>query len=86
MHEPLFFFRYMLTQEGREAAHECLLRSGLADPIENLAATETTYLGTSNVLDLEFDHADLDEEDTIHSCLNGQKKSVDVPLESLEKV
>eukprot|EP00261_Vitis_vinifera_P016553 XP_010645693.1 PREDICTED: crossover junction endonuclease MUS81 isoform X3 [Vitis vinifera] len=77
--------KYMLTQEGREAAHECLLRSGLADPIENLAATETTYLGTSNVLDLEFDHADLDEEDTIHSCLNGQKKSVDVPLESLEK-
>lgn len=77
--------KYMLTQEGREAAHECLLRSGLADPIENLAATETTYLGTSNMLDLEFDHADLDEEDTVHSCLNGQKKSVDVPLESLEK-
>ncbi|RVW28098.1 hypothetical protein CK203_109186 [Vitis vinifera] len=49
-------------------------------------SSETTYLGTSNVLDLEFDHADLDEEDTIHSCLNGQKKSVDVPLESLEKV
>lgn len=76
----------MLTQEGREIARECLVRSGLADPIESLAATETTCPDTSNMLDLESDNDDLDEEGTLNPCSNGQKKSVDVPLESLEKV
>ena len=76
----------MLTQEGLEIARECLLRSGLADPTESLAAMETAYPDTSNMLDLESDHADLDEEETLHPCSNGQKKSVDVPIESLEKV
>lgn len=76
----------MLTQEGQQVAQQCLLRSGLADPIESLAPMETAHLDRSNMLDLDSDHADLDEEDALHSFLDVQKKSVDTQLGSIEKV
>lgn len=34
----------MLTQEGQETAHECLLRSGLADPSEPLTLIAGSHI------------------------------------------
>ena len=78
--------RYMLSEEGREAARDCLLRSGLVDSTENLVTTERLpNLDASNISDLEFVCADSTKEATIvNSSL--QKKTIDVPPESLDRV
>ncbi|KAL5760348.1 hypothetical protein ACOSQ2_019186 [Xanthoceras sorbifolium] len=78
--------KYMLTQEGREAARECLMRSGLADPIEDVADEQHTDLDPANVSEMELAHSDLSGEVTLRSVgLSRQKKPIDVPLESLER-
>ncbi|XP_057513441.1 crossover junction endonuclease MUS81 isoform X2 [Actinidia eriantha] len=77
--------KYMLSEEGREAARDCLLRSGLVDSTENLVTTERLpNLDASNISDLEFVRADSTKEATIvNSSL--QKKTIDVPPESLDR-
>ncbi|KAI7987790.1 Crossover junction endonuclease MUS81, partial [Camellia lanceoleosa] len=58
--------KYMLTEEGKEAARECLLRTGLVDLTENWTTTERlSNLDASNILDLEFAHADMAKEVTL---------------------
>jgi crossover junction endonuclease MUS81 len=76
----------MLTQEGQEAARECLMRSGLADPAENLANEEGfSDQGANSMPRLDF--APLEKEVASTSAgLSRHKKSIDVPLESLERV
>ena len=76
----------MLSEEGREAARDCLLRSGLVDSTENLVTTERLpNLDASNISDLEFVRADSTKEAAIvNSSL--QKKTIDVPPESLDRV
>ncbi|KAI9169325.1 hypothetical protein LWI28_010726 [Acer negundo] len=78
--------KYMLTQEGHEAARECLTRSGLADPIENVADEQHADLDRVNVSDMELARPDSSEDVALRSVgLSRQKKSVDVPPESLER-
>lgn len=79
--------KYMLTEEGKEAAHECLLRTGLVDLTENWTTTERlSNLDASNISDLEFAHADMANEVTLGSVNSSlQKKLIDVPLESLDR-
>lgn len=78
----------MLTQEGKEVARECLMRSGLADLAESLANAEgfpdKVVHGTEA---LDFAHLGMAKEVTSASMgLSRQKKSIDVPFESLERV
>ncbi|XP_059651940.1 crossover junction endonuclease MUS81 [Cornus florida] len=79
--------KYMLTQEGREAAHECLLRSGLVDLTENMATRDGfSNIDVSKTSDLEFACADSAKKMTLPSGgLIGQKKSIDVLPESFDR-
>ncbi|KAF5733621.1 crossover junction endonuclease MUS81 [Tripterygium wilfordii] len=78
--------KYMLTQEGQEVAQECLMRSRLVDPREIVADTERpSNLGTSKILQ-ESSPPALAREATVGSAgSRGQEKSIDVPLELLER-
>ena len=69
----------MLTQEGQEAARECLMRSGLPDTSETTANSE----GPS---DLNLVNIDSAEEETMSPVDLRRKKSTDIPLEYIEKV
>ena len=69
----------MLTQEGQEAARECLMRSGLPDTSETTANSE----GPS---DLNLVNIDSAEEETMSLVDLRRKKSTDIPLEYIEKV
>ncbi|XP_045819750.1 crossover junction endonuclease MUS81 isoform X1 [Trifolium pratense] len=76
--------KYMLTQEGKEAACDCLKRSGMAESLDKSASVEIPiHMDKQNSLDMEVDAHDLESEVT--SPLNRQKKPVDVPLDSLER-
>ncbi|KAA8537298.1 hypothetical protein F0562_027015 [Nyssa sinensis] len=79
--------KYMLTQEGKESARECLSRSGLVDLTESLATTERfSDLNATNMSDLEIVDTDSVKEVTIPSVhLSRQKKAIDVPPESLDR-
>ncbi|KAJ7982289.1 crossover junction endonuclease MUS81 [Quillaja saponaria] len=76
--------KYMLTQEGKEAAGECLMRSGLADPKEDLDDVENlSDLDKQPMSEVETSDHYLDKGVT--SQLSQQKKLIEVPLDSLEK-
>lgn len=79
--------KYMLTDEGRETARECLIRSRMEDPGDNLANLEgSSDLNMLNTSDMESSHPDSARGATFTSvALSRQKKSIDVPLESLER-
>lgn len=78
-------FRYMLTEEGKEAACDCLKRSGMAESLDKSASVEiSVHMDKQNSLDIEVSAYDLESEVT--SPLNRQKKPLDVPLDSLERV
>jgi len=78
-------FRYMLTEEGKEAACDCLKRSGMAESLDKSASVEIPlHMDKQNSLDIEVNAYDLESEVT--SPLNHQKKPLDVPLDSLERV
>lgn len=79
--------KYMLTDEGRETARECLIRSRMEDPGDNLANLEgSSDLNMLNTSDMESAHPDSARGATFTSvALSRQKKSIDVPLESLER-
>jgi crossover junction endonuclease MUS81 len=75
----------MLTQEGKEAACDCLKRSGMTESLDKSASVEIhIHMDKQNSLDMEVDAHDLESEVTLP--LNKQKKPVDVPLDSLERV
>ncbi|XP_029124879.1 crossover junction endonuclease MUS81 [Cajanus cajan] len=76
--------KYMLTQEGKEAACDCLARSGMAESLEKLASVEIpSYTDNQNSLDVELNGHDLEAE--MLSPLTEQKKPMDVPLDCLER-
>ncbi|KAB1224923.1 Crossover junction endonuclease MUS81 [Morella rubra] len=79
--------KYMLTQEGQDVARDCLMRSGLTDPAESLANAEGfSDQGAHGTPDLDFACPDMDKEVTSTSMgLSRQNKSIDVPMESLDK-
>ncbi|KAG8363685.1 hypothetical protein BUALT_Bualt19G0048100 [Buddleja alternifolia] len=87
--------KYMLTEEGKEVAHECLLRSGMVDPNKSLNRLE----GFSNFNQrdkLRVDKGDLPDVEFLAGAsvekavgpsivLEKPKMSLDVPREYLEK-
>ncbi|KAM3685973.1 hypothetical protein ACB098_11G163800 [Castanea mollissima] len=88
--------KYMLTQEGQEAARECLMRSGLVNPAENLANAEVySDQGAHSTPDIDFIPPEKEVPSTstglsrrrksTSTGLSRQRKSMDVPLESLER-
>ena len=78
----------MLTEEGKEAARQCLFRSGLVDSTEKLAmAEELSNLDQSNKSGLEFSNADPLKELKLRSAgSSSRKKSIDIPPESFDRV
>ncbi|KAK9912942.1 hypothetical protein M0R45_036774 [Rubus argutus] len=78
--------KYMLTHEGKEAARECLVRSGLADPVE--IASNAKGL---SIVDVGISHQELSSPDsatdvTLLSCNSSRKEnSFDIPQEYLDK-
>lgn len=80
----------MLTQEGQEAAHECLLRSGLDDSIRTSTRTGvfSTDVAEQTVPDLGIAHSNSTSKETAKSSvdLDDQNKFTDIPTEFLEKV
>ncbi|CAK9147489.1 unnamed protein product [Ilex paraguariensis] len=79
--------KYMLTEEGKEAARQCLFRSGLVDSTEKLAmAEELSNLDQSNKSGLEFSNADPLKELKLPSAgSSSRKKSIDIPPESFDR-
>ena len=76
----------MLTQEGQEAARECLMRSGLVNPPENLANAEVyPDQGAHSTPDIDFTPPEKEVPST-STGLSRHRKSMDVPPESLERV
>lgn len=76
--------KYMLTQEGKEAARDCLARSGMSESLERSASVEIpSYTDKQNSLDVELNGHDLESE--VLSPLTQQKKPMDVPLAYLER-
>ncbi|KAF3437390.1 hypothetical protein FNV43_RR20143 [Rhamnella rubrinervis] len=65
------FRMYMLTQEGQEAAYECLMRSGLFNTSENTAIS----VGPS---DLNLVNIDSAEEETMSPVDLRRTKSTDI--------
>ncbi|KAL6005337.1 Crossover junction endonuclease mus81 [Asimina triloba] len=82
--------KYMLTQEGREAARECLLRSGLVDAIEH----STTANGLSSLATLltapdpgsVCQNSENTEVASPTMTLGTKEKSTEIPTEFLEKL
>ncbi|KAG7948426.1 hypothetical protein I3843_13G008800 [Carya illinoinensis] len=89
--------KYMLTQEGQEVAHDCLMRSGLADPADSLANTEGfSDKGAHGMPNLDLVQLDMDidvmpasrglsQQKKLPIKKSQQKKSIDLPFESLER-
>ncbi|WJX30848.1 Crossover junction endonuclease mus81 [Trifolium repens] len=76
--------KYMLTQEGKEAACDCLKRSGMAESLDKSASVEIPiHKDKQNSLDMEVDAHDLESEVT--PPLNKQNKPLCVPPDSLER-
>ncbi|CAA2953577.1 crossover junction endonuclease MUS81 [Olea europaea subsp. europaea] len=89
--------RYMLTEEGKEVARECLLRSELLDPNKNLDSLndvpdldqrDKSIVDSTKVVlsDMGLDNDALVKKVALPSAdSKKQKKSIDVPSEYLDK-
>ncbi|KAE8679344.1 crossover junction endonuclease MUS81-like isoform X2 [Hibiscus syriacus] len=76
--------KYMLTPEGKEAARECLMKSKMEDPLENLVDVERlSQPDTQNASVQKL--CDLCTEETTEKADFHRKKSIDVPLDCLER-
>ncbi|KAK9075102.1 hypothetical protein SSX86_003421 [Deinandra increscens subsp. villosa] len=80
--------KYMLTEKGKEAARDCLSRSGLTDSTENLATIDkTSDLNQNNVIDPVCTNADsIKSMPPQRVSSKRQKKSIDIPLDTLDKL
>ncbi|KAM0041896.1 hypothetical protein Hdeb2414_s0011g00371661 [Helianthus debilis subsp. tardiflorus] len=83
-----FNLRYMLTEQGKEAARECLSRSGLVDSTENLVITnKTSDLNQNNTIDSVCANANpIKNMPPQHVSSKRQKKSIDIPHDTLDKL
>ncbi|XP_022992270.1 crossover junction endonuclease MUS81 [Cucurbita maxima] len=79
--------KYMLTEEGQQVARECLMRSGLLNSEKNFDTMKgSSILESCDISGRSANHLDSDVEVTSPSiCRSSQNKSIDVPLESLER-
>ncbi|BBN67832.1 Restriction endonuclease, type II-like superfamily protein [Prunus dulcis] len=73
--------KYMLSQEGQEAARECLMRSSMENPIEKTAnAKVLSVLDVDNISYQELAHRDSATEMMLLSpTVSRWKKSFDIP-------
>ncbi|KAL8253409.1 hypothetical protein R6Q59_037102 [Mikania micrantha] len=80
--------KYMLTEQGKEAARDCLSRSGLADFTENLdTMNKTLDSNQNNAMDPVCTNANfIKSVPPQHTSSKRQKKSNDVPLDTLDKL
>lgn len=77
----------MLTPEGKEAARECLMKSKMGDPLENLVNVERlSEPDLQNASVQDFSQSDLDREETNAKVPFQKEKSIGVPHDSLERV
>ncbi|XVF40822.1 hypothetical protein PTKIN_Ptkin01aG0147000 [Pterospermum kingtungense] len=78
--------KYMLTPEGKEVARECLMKSKMEDPLGNLVNVERlSEPDSQNASVQDLCQSDLDIEETNAKVAFQQKKSIDVPHDSLER-
>ncbi|GAA0150027.1 hypothetical protein LIER_09055 [Lithospermum erythrorhizon] len=93
-YEP--YLRYMLTEEGKEAARECIFRSGLSDADEILAPNDQSSnlkqhdlpdpkQSGKDLLESEFPAPSLKKVHPVSVQFTKQKKSVEPPSEFLNK-
>ncbi|KAE8686654.1 Crossover junction endonuclease MUS81 [Hibiscus syriacus] len=76
--------KYMLTPEGKEAARECLVKSKMEDPLENMVDAERlSQPDAQNASVQELCDSDLCSEETTEKADFQSKKSIDVPLDCL---
>ncbi|KAL1559570.1 Crossover junction endonuclease mus81, variant 2 [Salvia divinorum] len=74
--------KYMLTEEGKEVAHECLLRSGMVGPNKKFDDVERC----SDLVQRDKVSVDLHEDLPDVECVKKKAKiSVDIPPDYLEK-
>lgn len=80
--------RYMLTQEGKDAARECLMRSGLEKPAEKSVSSKgCSVLNVDNISHQEPAHPGSDTEVTLFSTsLSKKDKSFEIPEQYVDKV
>ncbi|XP_071710748.1 crossover junction endonuclease MUS81 isoform X2 [Rutidosis leptorrhynchoides] len=80
--------KYMLTEQGKEAARVCLSRSGLPYSTEGVGTITTTVdINQNNIKDSVNTHAMVIKDvPPKHVPSKRQKKSVDIPPETLDKL
>lgn len=79
----------MLTQEGKEAARECISRSGLPDPSKDTSTSEGLCdPGTHNMQDIELVQSDSESDvEVMASPVNlRRQKPMDISPDYLERV
>ncbi|XP_004303068.1 PREDICTED: crossover junction endonuclease MUS81-like [Fragaria vesca subsp. vesca] len=78
--------KYMLTQEGKEAARECLMRSGLATPAEIISNAKELSIMDVDISRQELSSPESVTDLTLFSCNSSRNKnSIDIPQEYLDK-
>ncbi|XP_024028051.1 crossover junction endonuclease MUS81 isoform X1 [Morus notabilis] len=81
--------KYMLTQEGKEAARECISRSGLPDPSKDTSTSEGLCdPGTHNMQDIELVQSDSESDvEVMASPVNlRRQKPMDISPDYLERL
>lgn len=76
--------KYMLTELGKEAARDCMLRSGLVDSTDNI---DTVDFNQRNLKDTVCIRDELvDDVASQHVSSSWQKKPVEIPPDTLDKL
>ncbi|PON74374.1 DNA repair protein [Parasponia andersonii] len=79
--------KYMLTQEGQEAARECIMRSGLPDASKDTRTSEGHFdLDTENMSELEPLQPDSAGDVAMVSIDLRRQKPKDIPVEYMERL
>uniref|UniRef100_A0A7N0VDP7 Crossover junction endonuclease MUS81 n=1 Tax=Kalanchoe fedtschenkoi TaxID=63787 RepID=A0A7N0VDP7_KALFE len=78
--------KYMLTQEGREVARECLMRSGLDEASEDLNRGEVANDEEEMISVSEKEISNSDRQVSSQAVsLSGQEKNLHLPPETIER-
>lgn len=79
--------KYMLTEQGKVAARDCLSRSGLADPTEGLSVIDNTSdLSRTTMMDPVCTHAKLIKDVPPQLASSKRQKHLIIPPETLDKL
>ncbi|KAM5558278.1 crossover junction endonuclease MUS81-like [Rosa sericea] len=78
--------KYMLTEDGQEVSRECLLRSGLADPVEKVSNAKGLSFVDVNVSQQDLSHPESVIDMTLLSSNSSSEENlIDMPWECLDK-